>query len=154
MPFPQGKYWADVGFFAEYSHTAAKEDASDFNFGPMVQKEQTLGQLDLLHTANLFVTKEVGRNRSSVTPILIAWQTRARLDPMFEPGIEYYAQLNPVASPTSAGDPQHRLGPVVVGVYNMYALGKLKYELGYLFGLNNATEQGAVRWRLEYEKAF
>jgi hypothetical protein len=36
----------------------------------------------------------------------------------------------------------------------MFEYGKVKYEVGYLFGLNTATERGAVRWRLEYEKAF
>ena len=32
--------------------------------------------------------------------------------------------------------------------------GDVKYELGYLLSLTRATEQGAVRWRLEYEIPF
>ena len=36
---PQGKYWADLGFFAEYSHAAARADADSFTFGPLIQKE-------------------------------------------------------------------------------------------------------------------
>lgn len=153
-PFPQGKYRADVGFFAEFSRPASRADPNSFTFGPLVQKESEFMGIDLLHTANLLVTREVGHNHSDFTPILAAWQTRVRLDPLFEPGIEYYLQTSPVASPTQAGDPQHRIGPVIVGLYNMYQYGKVKYELGYLFGLNRATEQGAVRWRLEYEKPF
>jgi hypothetical protein len=154
VPFPQGKYWADLGFFAEYSQTASRDGADSFTFGPLIQKETDVLGLDLLHTANLLFTKEVGRNHSSVTPVLVSWQTRARLGPLFEPGVEYYGQLSPVATPTSAGNPQHRIGPVVVGLYNMYRYGKIRYEVGFLFGLNRATEQGAVRWRLEYEKPF
>jgi hypothetical protein len=42
----------------------------------------------------------------------------------------------------------------VVGLYNLYRLGKFKYELGYQFGLSSATERGVLRWRLEYEKVF
>src|SRR6185312_3242599 len=107
--------------------------ASSFTFGPLVQKEQDFLGLDLLHTANLLVTKEVGHNRSTVTPVLVSWQTRVRLDPLFEPGIEYYGQLSPVATPTAAGDPQHRIGPVVAGLYNIHRYGKIKYEIGFLF---------------------
>ena len=151
---PQGKYWLDLGFFAEYSHAASRADADAFTFGPLVQKEQILGNLDLLHTANLLFSKEVGRNRSDETPIALAWQTRLRLDPRFEPGLEYYGQLLPIEGPTETGRPQHRFGPVLIGLFNFYQYGKLRYEMGYLFGLNRATEQGTVRWRLEYERPF
>ena len=43
---------------------------------------------------------------------------------------------------------------MIVGLYNMYRYGKIKYEIGFDFGLTKATEKGAVRWRLEYEKPF
>ena len=153
-PFPQGKYWADFGFFAEYSHATARAGADSFTFGPLVQKEIDFLGLDLLHTANLLFTKEVGHNHSAATPLLISWQSRVRLDSLFEPGIEYYGQLSPVTTPTKAGDPQHRFGPVVAGLYNLYRYGAIKYEVGFLFGMNRATEKGAARWRLEYEKSF
>src|SRR5579885_2389659 len=151
---PQGKYWADLGFFAEYSHAASRADADSFTFGPLVQKEQILGSLDLLHTANLLFSKEVGRNRSDETPVSIAWQTRLRLHPMFEPGIEYYGDFLPIEGRDATGEPQHRLGPGLFGLVNFYQYGKLRYEVGYLFGLNRATERGVVRWRLEFEKSF
>ena len=156
---PQGKYWADLGFFAEFSHAAGRNDPDSFAFGPLVQKEASdLFGLDLghdtIHTLNLLVEKEVGLNHSEASPLLIAWQSRLRLNPFFEPGIEYYGQLSSIAG-TSEGTPvQHRLGPVLVGQYNMFQYGKIRYELGYLFGLNQATERGALRWRFEYEKAF
>ena len=151
---PQGEYWLDLGFFAEYSHAASRADADGFTFGPLLQKEQDLFGLDLLHTANLLFGKEVGRNRSDETPISLAWQTRWRFHPIFEPGVEYYGDLLPIEGPTETGNPRHRLGPVLVGQYNFYQYGKLKYELGYLFGLNRTTERGTVRWRFEFEKSF
>jgi hypothetical protein len=40
------------------------------------------------------------------------------------------------------------------GEYGLGSFGAIKYELGYLFGLNRSTEDGTVRWRLEYEIAF
>jgi hypothetical protein len=156
---PQGKYWADLGFFAEFSHAATRTDPDSFTFGPLIQKEASdlfgldLGK-DTIHTLNLLVTKEIGLNHSDATPFQVAWQSRLRLNPFFEPAIEYYGQISSIAG-TSEGMPlQHRLGPALVGQWNMFQYGKIKYEVGYLFGLNQATERGAVRWRLEYEKAF
>jgi hypothetical protein len=159
---PQGEYWADLGFFAEYSHAAGRTDPDSFTFGPLIQKEASdLFGLDLghntLHTINLLLTKEIGSNREDATPLAIAWQSRLRLNPLIEPGFEYYGQVSSLAgrsTPDQAAPVQHRIGPVVVGQYNMFQYGKIRYEVGYLFGLNNATERGTVRWRFEYEKAF
>ena len=157
-----GQYWADLGFFAEFSHAATRTDPDSVTFGPLVQKQaETLFGLDLghdtLHTLNLMVTKEIGSNREDATPLAIAWQSRLQLDPLYQPAIEYYGQISSISgasTPDQEAPVQHRLGPALVGQYNLFEYGKIKYELGYLFGLNTATERGAVRWRLEYEKAF
>jgi hypothetical protein len=152
---PQGKYWADLGFFAEYSHAASRADADPITFGPIVQKEvpDLFGE-DTLHTLNLFVGKEVGHNRSDATPLFFSWQSRVRLHPQFEPGVELYSTIDDVAAPGKVADQQHRIGPMFAGVYPLYRLGKIEYEVGYLFGLTRATERGAVRWRFEYEIPF
>jgi hypothetical protein len=152
---PQGKYWADLGFFAEYSHAASRADADSVTFGPLVQKElsDVLG-VDSLHTLNLLVSKEIGRNRSDATPLFFAWQSRIRLHPLFEPGIELFSGIDDIESPGKLADQQHRAGPMFAGVYNLAPFGKLRYEAGYLFGLTRATEKGTARWRLEYEIPF
>lgn len=155
----QGKYWADLGFFAEFSHAAARTDPDSFTFGPLVQKQaDTLFGLDLgadtLHTLNLLVAKQIGDGRQDATPLSIAWQSRLRLNPLYEPAIEYYGQISSIAGASRGTPQQHRLGPALVGKYGLPGYGDVKYELGYLFGLNQATERGALRWRLEYEKAF
>jgi hypothetical protein len=155
----QGKYWADLGFFAEYSHAASKADADELTFGPLVQKQATdLFGLDLghdtLHTLNVLFTKELGRNRNDATPLTVAWQSRIQFNQFFQPGIEYYGNVTSIAGMSNGDATQHRLGPALVGQYNMFQYGKIKYEAGYLFGLNQATERGTIRWRFEYEKAF
>ncbi|MBU6508187.1 MAG: hypothetical protein KGQ82_11870, partial [Alphaproteobacteria bacterium] len=76
------------------------------------------------------------------------------INPFFEPGVEYYGNFNNIVDRTTMSGPTHRVGPVVVGLVNFYQYGKVKYEAGYLFGLNNATERGTIRWRFEYERAF
>jgi hypothetical protein len=151
----QGRYWADLGFFAEYSHAASRSDPEQVKFGPLIEKEtQALFGIGTLHTFNLLFGKELGRHRSDATPLEVAWQSRVRLNPFFEPGFEYYGAVDDFESPGKLADQQHRLGPVLVGLYNFAPYGKIKYELGYLFGLTRGTEDGAVRWKFEYEIAF
>ena len=152
---PEGKYWADLGFFAEYEQAHMRDGANAFTFGPLIQKEvsNVLG-FDTVHTFNLLFTKEAGPHHSDDTPVLIAWQSRLRLNPLFEPGIELFSQIGNIVSPGQLADQQHRLGPMFAGAYSLAPYGSVKYELGYLFGLTRATEQGTVRWRLEYEIPF
>ena len=152
---PEGKYWADLGFFAEYEQAAPRGSANAFTFGPLIQKEvPNVYGFDTVHTLNLLFSKEVGPNHSDDTPLLVAWQSRLRVNPLFEPGIELFSQIDNIASPGTLAEQQHRLGPMFAGTYNFAPFGTVKYEVGYLFGLTRATEQGAVRWRLEYEIPF
>lgn len=152
---PQGKYWLDLGFFAEYSHAASRSDADSVTFGPLVQEElPDIFGFDTLHTLNVLFSKQIGHNRTDATPLLLAWQSRLRLDPLFEPGFELYSNLDDIEAPGKLAEQQHRIGPMFAGVYLIPHYGKLKYEAGYLFGLTRATEKGAVRWRLEYEVPF
>jgi hypothetical protein len=152
---PEGKYWADVGFFAEYEQAHVKDGANAFTFGPLIQKEvsNVLG-FDTVHTFDLLFTKEAGPHHSDDTPVLVAWQSRLRVNPLFEPGVELFSQFDNITSPGQLADQQHRLGPMFAGAYSLAPFGSVKYEVGYLFGLTRATEQGTVRWRLEYEIPF
>ncbi len=147
---PQGKYFADLGFFAEYSHVADRSSADSYKFGPLVETE--LGAT--LHTLNLLFEKQIGLHRTDATDFTPVWQSRWRLHPLFEPGFEYYGDIADLDNPGKLVDQQHRAGPVLVGLFDTEGYGKLKYELGYLVGLTRSTENGTVRWKLEYEFRF
>lgn len=147
---PQGKYWADLGFFAEYSLASAHRTSDAIEFGPIVQKEWGA----TLHTANIFFAREIGRYSSDATEFSFAWQSSWELVPLAQPTIEYYADVEDLGHPGTLSEQEHRLGPVLVGVWNLAPLGKIRYEAGYLFGLTSSTENGTVRWRFEYEYAF
>lgn len=150
---PQGKYWADLGFFVEYERTRARDEADKVEFGPVVQKElnDVLG-MNTLHTLNILASREIGANHGDATGMEVAWQSRVRLNPLFEPGFEYYGEVEDASEPGKLSEQEHRIGPMFAGVYRLGIGGaKIKYELGYLFGLTSATENGAVRWRFELE---
>jgi high-affinity iron transporter len=152
---PQGKYWADLGFFVEYSQSARRNEPNAIEFGPIVQKEAP-GFLNsgTLHTLNVFFEKELGHNRSDDTGFTYAWQSRLRLNSLFEPGVELYGDIDDIAKPGTLSEQQHRIGPMFAGLYNLAPYGKIYYEVGYLFGLTRATATGTVRWLFEYEIPF
>jgi hypothetical protein len=152
---PQGQYWADLGFFAEYSQSARRGDPNTFEFGPVIQKQTDgLFGTDALHTANLFLEKEVGHNHNDELGFNYAVQSRLLLNQFFQPGLEAYGEVGKVDKPGKFTEQEHRFGPMFAGLYSMAPYGKIKYELGYLFGVTPATENGALRWLLEYEIAF
>ena len=152
---PQGAYWADLGFFAEYSQSASRHDPNSLTFGPIIQKEAPgFGTATSLHTLNVFFSKDLGHDRSDDTGFELAWQSRLRLHPLFEPGIEYYDEVADIEKPGKLAEQQHRLGPMFAGLLNFAPYGAIKYEVGYLFGLTRSTENGTARWRFEYEIPF
>ena len=151
---PQGKYFADFGFFIEVERPRQRGDEpeAEIVFGPLVQSEfGRIGDIGMLHTFNLLFEKQIGHNASRATPIKLAWQSRLQIDPLFQPGIEYFGNVN-------GDDPdQHRFGPVIASdlLLSRFGLrGKLRSEIAYLAGLTAATERGTLRWHVEYEIPF
>lgn len=153
---PQGKYWADLGLFAEYEQTALADDPRSLTFGPLVQKEAQLFGLSTLHTVNVLFNKQMGAGSVGPPAMLVAAQSRLRLDPHFEPGIEYYGA---VTLGDHGPEPQHRMGPMFAGRVGFRELGLelpggIKYDAAYLRRLNRETEPNTFRIRLEFEFAL
>ncbi len=152
---PQGKYWADLGFFAEYSHGAPRGSTNTVKVGPIAQKETPgFGSYNLLHTLNVFLEREVGPHSTSRTGFFPAWQSRVELHPLFEPGFEIYGSIDDLGRAGKFKDQQYDGGPMFAGAYSFAPYGKVKYELGYLVGFTPATPRGTMRWKFEYELAF
>jgi len=150
-----GQYFFNLGFFAEYSQVTVKGEPNAFKFGPMIQKElpDVLG-VDTRHTLNLFVSRGVGPYAVRETGFDVAFQSVALLTPLFAPGFEYYGTIENLGHASTYNRQQHFVGPVLTGAQSFSPWGKLKYEVGYQFGLTTATPNGAIRWKLEYEIVF
>ena len=148
-----GKYWLDFSIFAEYSRAKSLNDASTVKVGGLFQKDI----YKFVNTFNVFLEKEVGPNAGTADNLSFAWQTRYRFSQYFQPGIEIYGQIDDTNNAGKFGDRQLRIGPVVtgaVGLGDILGRGKLKYEVGYLFGVTSPTEQGTLRTKLELEIPF
>jgi hypothetical protein len=150
-----GKYMFNLGAFAEYSQSALHNEPNSFTFGPIVQKElhNVLG-VDSLHTLNVFLAHDVGHDSSHATGLQVAWQSRLQWNPYIDPAIEYYGFIDDLGHAGTFSQQQHFIGPVAVGAISFSSWGKVKCEVGYMFGMTPATPRGAIRWKLEYEIAF
>lgn len=151
----RGKYWLDVGLFAEYAQETGPTEPSGVTFGPLLYKEipNVLG-VDTAHKLNVLFSRDVGPNSSKATGLFVAWQSVALLHPLFAPGFEYYGIIDDISHAGTFNQQQHFVGPVLTGEQSFSPFGKLKYEVGYLFGMTTATPKGSVRWKLEYEFVF
>lgn len=152
---PEGKYFFNVGFFFEYSQGTLKGSPNEIEFGPILQKELNnfLG-MDTLHTLNVFIGRELGPHSSSGTSLFYAWQSKALVYPLVNPGFELFGEIGNITRAGQFKNQGHSIGPVITGAYVFAPYGKIKYEIGYQWGLSNATARGGVRWLFEYEIAF
>lgn len=150
-----GKYFLNLGGFFEYSHSALHAEPSDVTFGPIIQKElnNVLG-VDTVHTLNVFFAKDVGSNSAPGWGLQVAWRSELVLNKFFDPAVEYYGFIDDLGHAGTFSQQQHFIGPVAVGAVSFSPYGKLKYEVGYMFGMTPATPRGAIRWKFEYEIAF
>jgi hypothetical protein len=147
---PQGKYWLDAGIFAEYERVVRDGDHDNVTLGMLLQKE--FG--NSLTTLNLLFNRELGAGREHDLGVEYRFQSRWRVNPAFEPGIEIYGEPGRLQHLDSYEDQRVRVGPAVVGTLPLGLPGKLKYEFAYLFGASRASEHRTVRTMLEYEAHF
>jgi len=147
---PQGKYWLDAGLFAEYERVAQTGDHNNATVGLLLQKE--LGQN--VTTMNFLLNREFDTGGAPGAQIDYRVQTRWRWYAAFQPGLELYGEPGRLGNLEANSDQRTRFGPVVTGVLPLGLPGKMKYQLGYLYGLNHSSEQGTVRALFEYEAHF
>jgi hypothetical protein len=96
----------------------------------------------------------VGHDATRQTGFQYAWQSLVLTHPLISPGVEFYGIIPDIAHAGSTSEQQHWVGPVLAGAVNFAPYGKVKYEVGYLFGLTPESGRNAIRWRLEYELTF
>lgn len=149
-----GQYFADFGFYIEYGQsvtTGKHAGPNQLTFGPAIAKD--IGRTTT--TVNLFFTRQLGPNQTSQRlNFTYAWQTRWNIWQPLSPAIEIYGNAGPVGAMPKFSQQQLLIGPVGVGSLRFEQLGlgkagKLKYEIGWLFGTTSASPQGVLRWRLE-----
>lgn len=154
-----GQAIADFGFYIEYGQSLTRgvnAGPNQVTFGPVVAKD--VGRVT--HTLNLFFTRQLGPNQDNhALDVTYAWQSRWNLWAPLSPAIEVYGDSGTLGRSPSLSRQQLLVGPVAVGALRLSELGlghagKLKYEVGWLFGATRASASGTLRWRAELEIPF
>lgn len=154
-----GEQFADFAFYAEYGQsltTGRHAGPNEFTFGPVIGKD--IGRTT--HIVNLFLSRQLGPNQTTDgLEFAYAWQSRWNLWAPLSPAIEIYGDAGVLGRWPRLSRQQLLVGPVGVGSLSLYELGlgkagKIKYELGWLFGATQTTANGTLRWRLELEIPF
>jgi hypothetical protein len=154
-----GEFFVDAAFYVEYGQqmtTGRHAGPNQVTFGPLFAKD--IGRWT--HTVNLFLTRELGPNQDTHgLDFSYAWQSRYNIWEPLSPAIEIYGDSGVIGRSPKLSQQQLLIGPVAVGALSLHDLGigkagKVKYELGWLFGATDASPQGTLRWRLELEIPF
>lgn len=144
---PEGKYWLDLGFFAEYEFTQPDKTPDEFQFGPILQKQ--FGKMVV--TVNPFFIRQVGNHPANGVTFKYGIQTKYRLMPEFELGVEAFGEPGIVGAFGPLRSQVHQIGPVAFGKFRLGAGKAIKYQIGVLFGLTRNSPDATVKWILEYE---
>jgi hypothetical protein len=154
-----GEYFLDTGFYIEYGQsttTGVNAASNEVTFGPVLGKD--IGRFT--HTVNLFFTRQLGPDQTSQRlDFSYAWQSRWNVWEPLSPAVEVYGDTGTLGNAPAFSRQELRMGPVAVGALKLNQLGlgqagKIKYEIGWLFGATPATARGTLRWRLELEIPF
>jgi high-affinity iron transporter len=146
-------YFADLGFLIEYEHVRDRQnDVDELAFGPLLAKD--IGRTTT--TANFIFERQLGSRGASGVAFTYRLQERWRLYEAFEPAIEAYGNLGKLNNLDSPDRQEHMVGPAVQGAVRIpgWLPGKLKYNVGYLFGVTSATASGTLKSIVEYELRF
>lgn len=141
-----GEWFIDTGLYFAYEFTV-KDEKTDAMEGKLLL-EKELDDFD--HILNLILNKEVGSNSSDRPGWGLAWSTKYRWKPWFEPGFEWQSDFGEVGRQDSFGEQQHAAGPAVYGKVNDH----IHYEIGYLWGISEAAPAGILKWNIEFEWTF
>jgi hypothetical protein len=140
----QGKYWLDLGLFAEYEHPFSG-GPDEIKIGPMLQKDigSTVANL------NLLFEREIGSGAGNETELDYSWQVKWRGNQALEWGVQGFGGLGELGD--LGGGDKHSLGPALFGVRRLASGNKIAYDAAVLTGVNGAAPDSTLRFEIEYE---
>ena len=131
----QGQYWADWGALFELEK---QHNTDDWEFKAGVLTEKEFGRFSL--TTNVILAYEWGESLDSELEGEFKMKYRYRWIPEIQPAIEFYAAEDFVG-----------VGPAFMGIRRFDKQKQLKWELGFIAGLNGDSKDHTLRMALEYE---
>jgi hypothetical protein len=145
---PTDAYFVNAGLLATFE-MSLRDDVQTFELGPLVQ----LPRGRLTNTANAVFERSFGDDRETPTVgFEYAWQSVVDIAGGFGAGFEAFGEIEKITNDApSAADQEHRIGPVALFEAELGDWGEIGIEVGFLFGLTNATPDNTFKFNLEYE---
>ncbi len=141
-----GEWFVDTGAMVELEF-ASEDDAQDeVKLLLLLEKEMDLFR----HRLNPFVEYKYGTDEDDEWEAGASWSTTYRFRKEFEPGVEIHWNHGNVEESKSFDEQDLQLGPVVYGKIG----DRIKYDVGYLFGVSENAPDGELKWIFEFEHRF
>lgn len=131
----QGRYWADWGALFELEKL---HDTNDWEAKAGILTEKEFGRFSL--TTNVTLVYEWGETVEDEIEGQFKSKFRYRWIPAFQPAVELYIAENYTG-----------IGPAFMGIKRFDRQRQLKWELGFIAGLNGDSKDHTLRMSLEYE---
>lgn len=131
----QGEYWADWGLLFEIEKETEQKNW-EVTSGILVEKE--FGRTSL--TLNAFMIYEWGKTLKSELETEFRLKYRYRYIEQFQPAIEVYL-----------GEDYLGIGPAFMGLQRFNAQKQLKWEVGFITGMDSRSKGHVLRVAVEYE---
>ena len=131
----QGQYWADWGLLFELEK---QNDRNDWEIKSGILTEKEFGRFSL--TTNVTLVYEWGETIKNEFEGEFKMKYRYRWIPEIQPAIEFYAAEDFIG-----------VGPAFMGIRRFDGQKQLKWELGFIAGLNGDNKDHTLRMALEYE---
>ncbi len=131
----QGEYWADWGLLFEIEKEQRKKNW-EVTSGVIVEKE--FGRTSL--TFNAFIIYEWGDTIVSEFETEFRLQYRYRYLEQLQPAIELYSGENYLG-----------IGPAFMGIQRFSGQKQLKWEVGFITGIDSRSNGHVLRLAIEYE---
>ncbi|MDX2370235.1 MAG: hypothetical protein QNK36_17805, partial [Colwellia sp.] len=131
----QGEYWADWGLLFEIEKEQRQKNW-EVTSGVIVEKE--FGRTSL--TFNAFIIYEWGNTILSEFETEFRLQYRYRYLEQLQPAIELYSGENYLG-----------IGPAFMGVQRFDGQKQLKWEMGFITGVDSRSKGHILRLAIEYE---
>ena len=131
----QGEYWADWGLLFEIEKVQRQKNW-EVTSGVLVEKE--FGRASL--TFNAFIIYEWGKTIVSEFETEFRLQYRYRYLEQLQPAIELYSGQNYLG-----------IGPAFMGIQRFDGQKQLKWDVGFITGLDSRSKGHILRVAIEYE---
>ena len=135
MMTEQGRYWAD---WATLFELEKQHNTDDWEVKAGILTEKEFGQFSL--TTNVSLVYEWGQTVENEWESEFKAKFRYRWIPEVQPGVEVYVAEDFIG-----------VGPAFMGIKRYDRQKQLKWELGFIAGLNGDSKDHTLRMSLEYE---